>query len=115
MSNLLLTPAKLSAQNLIRVALLMQDSDPLKAAALASARATLELVDELSQDLTANNKEGVACIDRGYHWRDIDASTSIGMKMQLINKSAGVAMYGNLMRRNNFFTHWAPLPTFAKN
>lgn len=115
MSNLLLNPAKEAAEQLLRIALSMQNSDPAKAVALASATATLALVDELSKDLTANNKEGVACIDRGYHWREIDSWTSRGVKMQLINKSAGVAMYGNLTRRDNFFTHWAPLPTFPKN
>jgi hypothetical protein len=59
------------------------------------------------------DSEGAACIDNEYHWRLIDARTPRGVKMQLINKATGVATYGHL-GSENWFTHWAALPTFKK-
>ncbi len=53
-----------------------------------------------------------AAVDRDYKWLPIDANTPRGVKLQLINKTAGVAQYGRLGTREDFFTHWAPLPTF---
>lgn len=32
--------------------------------------------------------------------------------MQLINRKAGVAVYGTIGSNEKYFTHWAPLPTF---
>ena len=63
--------------------------------------------------MTHNSDQTVA-IDRDYHWRIIDKDTPRGVKLQLINKAAGVAQYGRLGTSNDFFTHWAPLPTFQK-
>ena len=53
-----------------------------------------------------------ALIDRGYHWQEITPQTSKGAKMQLINRKAGVAVYGTIGSNEKYFTHWAPLPTF---
>lgn len=53
-----------------------------------------------------------ASVDRGYHWQPITPSTPRGVKMQLINRSAGVATYGKLETDAGFWTHYAPLPTF---
>lgn len=53
-----------------------------------------------------------AAVDRGYKWLPIDADTPRGVKLQLINRVAGVAQYGRLGTVETFYTHWAPLPTF---
>ena len=57
---------------------------------------------------------GMACVDTKYHWRPITADTPRGVKLQLVNKPAGVAVYGKLGTGNDFWTHWAPLPTFER-
>ena len=54
----------------------------------------------------------VALIDKGYHWNLIDGNSPHGSKMQLVNRRYGVAIYGSISSREQFFTHWAPLPTF---
>ena len=53
-----------------------------------------------------------ALVDKGYLWRPITPATPRGTKLQLINRGAGVATYGALGGAF-FWTHWAPLPTFA--
>lgn len=55
-----------------------------------------------------------AVVDGTYHWRPIDADTPRGVKLQLVRREAGVAVYGTLNNGNTFFTHWAPLPTFTE-
>lgn len=79
---------------------------------------------------TKLNAEKTVAIDKGYHWRKVNNDTPIGVKLQLINKDAGVAFYGTLTsqtrrmlaecellahQKANFATHWAPLPTFPKD
>lgn len=64
--------------------------------------------------MTDTNRDKAVSIDRGYHWRPIDEHTPRGQKMQLISKPAGVACYGKLGTVVEFWTHWAPLPTFNK-
>lgn len=59
------------------------------------------------------NADHTVAIDRQYHWRKIDKDTPRGVKLQLIDRSAGVAHYGHYTG-NDSFTHWAPLPTFRK-
>lgn len=55
-----------------------------------------------------------AVVDPSYHWRLIDEHTPLGVKLQLIRREAGVASYGTLASQHvMFWTHWAPLPTFA--
>lgn len=56
-----------------------------------------------------------AVVSPGFHWLPIGANTPRGCKLQLINRAAGVASYGVLGTRVEFWTHWAPLPTFADN
>lgn len=51
-------------------------------------------------------------MDHGYFWQPI-ATCPLGVKVQL-NSRAGVATYGVLSSRNNFWTHWAPLPKMPK-
>ena len=55
-----------------------------------------------------------AVVDTAYHWRKIDDDTPRGVKLQLINRPANVATYSTLGSPPQFWTHWAPLPTFAK-
>lgn len=60
------------------------------------------------------NKDRTAVIDPSYHWQPI-STAPLGKKVQLINEKAGVAVYGSVNPLNEqFFTHWAPLPTFVK-
>lgn len=59
----------------------------------------------------SSDKAAVVCDT--YHWRPIDASTPRGCKLQLINRTLGVATYGTLATNPGHWTHWAPLPTFA--
>lgn len=54
----------------------------------------------------------VALTDPGYHWQPINAATPRGVKMQVINRYAGVAVQGSVGSKESYFTHWAPLPTF---
>jgi hypothetical protein len=58
------------------------------------------------------NTDKTAVIDKGYHYRKIDANTQRGGKLQLVNRYAGVAAYGNYNPAYSFWTHYAPLPTF---
>ena len=64
--------------------------------------------------MTETSHTGAATIDREYRWRPIDAYAPLGTKVQLINRRDGVATYGLLFSHNSHWTHWAPLPTFAK-
>lgn len=60
------------------------------------------------------NKDRTTVIDPSYHWQPI-STAPLGKKVQLINKDAGVAIYGQAnASKEQFFTHWAPLPTFGK-
>ena len=56
-----------------------------------------------------------AVVSDSVSWRPIDADTPRGCKLQLINRSAGVAAYSTLGTHPEFWTHWAPLPTFPDN
>jgi len=61
------------------------------------------------------DSSNTAAVDQYYHWLPIDSNTPRGCKLQLINKEAGVAMYGRLTSTNTFFTHWQTLPTFKSS
>lgn len=63
---------------------------------------------------TRVDNTGQAAVDSDYYWIPIDSSTPRGCKLQLINKQAGVAMYGVLSYSDNFFSHWCPLPKFKE-
>lgn len=62
--------------------------------------------------MTKIDSTGAAAVDHGYFWQPI-ATCPLGVKVQL-NSRAGVATYGVLSSRNNFWTHWAPLPKMPK-
>lgn len=60
------------------------------------------------------NSDATAAIDKDYHWKPIDENTPRGVKLQLINRAAGSAVYGHYHNMKQGFTHYALLPTFAK-
>ena len=53
-------------------------------------------------------------VDREYYWRPISTCPG-GVKVQLINRMYGVAVYGQYRPKETFWTHWAPLPVFRKD
>jgi hypothetical protein len=57
---------------------------------------------------------GAAAVDPNYFWLPIDENTPRNVKLQLIGKS-GVAMYSTYNGKDEFHTHWAPLPKFKKD
>lgn len=58
--------------------------------------------------------DGKAVVNLETKWMPIDEHTPRGTKLQLINRDAGVAHYGQLHSGDAFYTHWFPLPTFDK-
>lgn len=46
-------------------------------------------------------------------WKPITDSTPRGTKLQLVNRSAGVAQYSSLVNGESFFTHYYELPVFG--
>jgi len=59
------------------------------------------------------NAAKTVAVDREYYWRPI-ATCPQGVKVQLINRMYGVAVYGQYRAKEKFRTHWAPLPVFLK-
>lgn len=56
-----------------------------------------------------------AVVDDRYHWISVDDHPPpVGPKLQLINRYNGVAVYGPWVP-GGYFTHWCPIPTFAKD
>lgn len=64
-------------------------------------------------DETTINTAGTVAIDPNYYWRPIGSNTPRGVKLQLLGKG-GVAVYGLWDGKNNYWTHWAPLPVMPK-
>jgi hypothetical protein len=58
------------------------------------------------------NSSRTAAVDRHYHWVPVGKDTPRGVKLQLINRPAGVATYGNYDPKETFWTHYALMPTF---
>lgn len=75
-----------------------------------------ELLEDLANAPVASqirlNSAKTVVVDKGYHYRKLDTSTPRGGKLQLVNRHAGVAAYGNYNPAYGFWTHYAPLPTF---
>lgn len=59
------------------------------------------------------NAAKTVAVDREYYWQPIDTCPT-GVKVQLVNKGYGVAVYGQYRPKEKFWTHWAPLPVFRK-
>ena len=53
-----------------------------------------------------------AAVSPTVHWLPITEATPRGVKLQLINKAAGVAVY-SIYTAGSDWTHFCPLPTFA--
>lgn len=64
--------------------------------------------------MTEVNSDRTAAVDRNTKWIPIDENTPRGVKLQLISKKNGVALYATYSPSNTFFTHYYPLPTFDK-
>ena len=65
----------------------------------------------MTHKLTA---DGSVVVATDYFWNDDMAECPRGAKVQLLGKG-GVAAYGLLLdNKENFWTHWAPLPKIRK-
>ena len=62
--------------------------------------------------MTQLDSTGTTAIDPNYFWQPIE-TCPLGVKVQL-NSPAGVATYGTLSSKDNFWSHWAPLPKMKK-
>jgi hypothetical protein len=62
--------------------------------------------------MTQIDSTGAAAVDHNYFWQPITTCPT-GVKVQLLGVG-GVAMYGHYNRRDQFYTHWAPLPKLNK-
>lgn len=60
----------------------------------------------------ALNSEQNVAVDRAYYWQPI-ATCPRGVKVQLLGRG-GVAAYGQFNGKDDFWTHWAPLPVRRK-
>ena len=60
------------------------------------------------------SSDGAAVVAPDVKWLRIDNRTPIGCRMQLIDRSQGVA-YTRVHQRCDGFTHWFPVPTFDKD
>jgi len=60
------------------------------------------------------NTDKTALVSKDYYWLPIDANTPLGVKLLLINQSAGVATLGQYFKTGHF-THYAALPKFKKD
>lgn len=67
-----------------------------------------------AQPKESRDSSGSTMVDGSYHWREITKDTPRGVKLQLINRYAGVAVYGTLNHKDTYWTHYAPLPTFKE-
>jgi hypothetical protein len=47
-------------------------------------------------------------------WKPITKSTPRGTRLQLINRGAGVPVYGSVALHEDFFTHYCEIPTFEE-
>lgn len=59
------------------------------------------------------NSDETTAITADVKWLPITQETPIGVKMLLINKADGVA-HVSVLRTQDKWTHWCPLPTFLK-
>ena len=58
--------------------------------------------------------DGAAAVSLDTVWIPIGPNTPRGVKLQLISQKYGVAHYGPYLPGDSYYTHWHPLPTFAK-
>lgn len=65
--------------------------------------------------MTKLNSDQTVAVDPATKWIKIGPDTPRGVKLQLINKKYGVALYARYSAADTFFTHYHPLPTFDKD
>lgn len=59
------------------------------------------------------NRDGSTIVDPNYFWIPrVEMVPTTSSKVQLINQPAGCATYGTWSSRDDYWTHWAPLPKF---
>lgn len=58
------------------------------------------------------NSSKTVGVNQNTYWLPINHSTPIGVKLQLINRESGVAVYGPYYPHSGW-THWQGLPKFA--
>lgn len=59
------------------------------------------------------NRDGSTIVDPNYFWIPrVELAPTTSSKVQLINQPAGCATYGTWSNRDDYWTHWAPLPKF---
>jgi len=75
-------------------------------------QSTNHLIFSMTHKINASNTAAVA---NNVHWIPIDQHTPLGVKLQLISRQSGIAVHGTCKVGELFYTHWAPLPTFAPN
>ena len=63
--------------------------------------------------MTVRIKHGEVAADTSYFWEPIQ-TCPLNAKVQL-RTIGGIAMYGKYNGRDDFYTHWAPIPTLRKD
>lgn len=63
--------------------------------------------------MTIRIKPGEVASDTEYHWLSMD-TCPIGVKVQL-RGIGGIAVYNKWNGKDDFWTHWAPIPTLRKD
>lgn len=58
------------------------------------------------------NSSKTVAVDREYYWQPIETCPG-GVKVQLLG-AGGVAVYGQYIAKDPWWTHWAPLPAKPK-
>lgn len=61
------------------------------------------------------NNDKTAAVSTEAFWIPVGPDTPRGVTMWLINRPAGVSLKGMYDPSEDFYTHWFPNPTFAKD
>jgi hypothetical protein len=48
-------------------------------------------------------------VDKEYYWQEVNKDTPRFVKLQLLSRG-GIACHGVLQPKDDFYTHWTPLP-----
>ena len=64
---------------------------------------------------TKRDSTALALVHKKLYWLPIQPSTPRGLKCFLINRKARSASIGTVANNESFFTHYFPIPTFARD
>lgn len=64
---------------------------------------------------TKKDSTSLALVHKKLYWIPIQPSTPRGLKCFLINRKARSATVGTVANNESFFTHYFPIPTFARD